>query len=75
MGKADKASNLILEGRICVLINGSPYALVVPAVFVDFLSSPEDLNLKYQYSNLLRIVRIFAFFFAVFLPRIICSNY
>jgi len=38
--------------------------------FIDFLSSPEDVNLKYQYSNLLKIIRIFAFLITLFLPGI-----
>lgn len=66
--RPDKAANYILEGRVVILVNGSPYALIVPAILIDFLSSPEDLNLKYQYSNLLRILRFIAFIITLLTP-------
>ncbi len=49
--RSDKASLHILEGRVVVIVDGSPYVLIMPGVFLDFLSSPEDINLKHQYSN------------------------
>ena len=75
--RPDKSANHLLEGRVVVLVNGSPYALIMPGVFIDFLSSPEDVNLKYQYSNLLKIVRIIAFIITLFLPGlyVAISNY
>lgn len=68
--RPDKAANHLLEGRVVILVNGSPYCLIVPGVFVDFLSSPEDINLKFQYSNLLKVIRILAFLITLFLPGI-----
>ena len=68
--RPDKAANHILEGRVAIIVNGSPYVLVVPGVFLDFLSSPEDLNLKHQYANLLKIVRFFATFITLLLPGV-----
>ena len=75
--RPDKSANHLLEGRVVVIVNGSPYALIMPGVFIDFLSSPEDVNLKYQYSNLLKIVRIIAFLITLFLPGlyVAISNY
>lgn len=71
--RPDKAVNHLFEGRIVIIVNGSPYVLVVPCVLVDFLSSPEDLNLKYQYSNMLRIVRLISAFFTLLLPAFYLS--
>lgn len=66
--RPDKVVNFIYEGRVAIVINGSPYVLVAPGVLVDFLSSPEDLNLKYQFSNILRFIRIIAMLLALLLP-------
>lgn len=66
--RPDKTANYLLEGRVAVIVNGSPYVLVMPGVFFDFLSSPEDTNLKFQYANLLKFVRILAFFITLLLP-------
>lgn len=73
--RPDKACNYLLEGRVVVLVNGSPYCLVMPGVLIDFLASPEDTNIKYQYANLLKIIRLIATFITLLLPRIICCNY
>lgn len=75
--RPDRASRYILAGRVVVIVNGSPYALVMPATFMDFLSSQEDTNIRYQYANLLKIVRGIALFLALLLPGlyIAISNY
>ena len=75
--RPDKAVNHLLEGRVVVIVNGSPYCLIMPGVFIDFMSSPEDVNLKYHYSNLLKFVRIIAFVITLFLPGfyVAISNY
>ena len=66
--RPDKAANHILSGRVVVIVNGSPCVLIMPCVFVDFLSSAEDPNLKFQYANLLKFVRLVAFFITLLLP-------
>jgi len=66
--RPDRAANNLLEGRVVVLVNGAPFALIMPSVLVDFLTSPEDVNLKFQYSNLLRFIRIVALAITMLLP-------
>ena len=66
--RPDKTSTYLLEGRVAVIVNGSPYALIVPAVFIDFLESSEDRNIKYQFANLLKIIRIGALLITLLLP-------
>lgn len=66
--RPDKAATSLLEGRVVVLVNGSPYSLIMPATFFDFLNSAEDTNLKHQYSNLLKFIRIIAFISTLLLP-------
>ncbi len=66
--RPDKATNYLLEGRVVIIVNGSPYCLIAPGTFIDFISSPEDLNLKFQFANLLKIIRILAFIITLLLP-------
>lgn len=66
--RPDKAANHLLEGRVVILVNGSPYSLIAPGILIDFLSSPEDLNLKHQYANLLKFIRLIAAFITLLLP-------
>ena len=71
--RPDNAAQHLLEGRIVVLVNGSPYALILPAIMIDFLTSPEDKNLKSIFANFLRGIRILCSFFALLLPGLYVS--
>lgn len=66
--RPDNAVKNLLQGRVIVLVNGSPYALIMPAVLIDFLSSPEDTNLKTVFANFLKQIRALATFFTLLLP-------
>lgn len=66
--RPDNAVKNLLQGRVIVLVNGSPYALIMPAVLIDFLSSPEDTNLKTIFANFLKRIRALAAFFTLLLP-------
>lgn len=68
--RPDNVSNYLLEGRVAVIVNGSPFALVMPSTFADFMTSIEDTNLNYKFSDLLRIVRILAALITLLLPGI-----
>ena len=66
--RSDKAANYLMLGRIVVLVNGSPFAIILPAILVDFLTSPEDFNLNYHYANFLRLLRTIALVGALLVP-------
>ena len=66
--RPDNAVKALLQGRVIVIVNGSPYALILPAVLIDFLSSPEDTNLKTIFANFLKVIRVISAFLALLLP-------
>ncbi len=66
--RPDRTCNYLLKGRVVILVNGSPFSIILPAVFTDFLSSPEDFNLNYHYANFLRCLRCLALICALSLP-------
>lgn len=66
--RPDKATKYLFEGRVVVLVNGNPYCLVMPATLVDFISSPEDTNLKFQFANFLKFLRLIAMAITLLLP-------
>ncbi|MEH7098193.1 spore germination protein [Neobacillus vireti] len=63
------AANL-LEGRVAVIIDGTPLALVMPATFWQFLQASEDYYHRYHISIFLRLLRIIFVFIALTLPSI-----
>ena len=66
--RPDKASKHLLAGRVVVIVNGTPYAIIMPGLLFDFLTSPEDTNLKTSFGNFLRVLRIIAAFITLLLP-------
>jgi len=68
--RPDKCAKSLYQGRVVVILNGNPYALIMPAVAIDFLSSPEDTNLKSNFANFLRFLRIIAVIITLLLPGV-----
>lgn len=66
--RPDRTCNYLFGGRVAILINGSPFSLIVPGMLIDFLTSPEDVNLNYVYTNFLRFIRIIALLISLTLP-------
>ncbi len=73
--RPDKAAKYLLKGRVIVIVNGTPYGIIMPSILIDFLTSPEDTNMKVNFANFLRGLRFLAAFITLLLPRIICSHY
>lgn len=67
--RPDTAAAALLEGRIAILIDGTPFVLLVPAVFTQFLQSAEDY---YHRSDLglIRALRFVAFFISLYGPAL-----
>lgn len=68
--RPDKVTAEILEGRVAILSDGSPFALMVPTIFVQFLQSSEDYYERYIISSFLRILRLVAMFISLLLPSV-----
>lgn len=66
--RPDRTAKAILDGKIAIIVDGSPYALLMPATFHELNESTEDSYLRTPYSNMLRIVRAMAFFLSMLLP-------
>lgn len=66
--RPDNASTALLDGKVVIIVNGSPFCLIVPCTFFDLLASPEDKNLNFRFANFLKLVRLFACSISVLLP-------
>lgn len=60
----------MFEGKVVVLVNGNPYALIMPATYIDFIASPEDTDLKPAFANFLKIIRGISILITLLLPAI-----
>jgi spore germination protein KA len=68
--RPDKAAAQLLDGRVAILIDGTPFVLLVPTVFFQFLQSSEDYYERYPLGFAIRLVRCLAFFLSLFLPAL-----
>ncbi|MRG84706.1 spore germination protein [Salinibacillus xinjiangensis] len=63
--RPDKAVGNVLEGRVAILVDGSPFALIVPAIFNQFYQTSEDYIERYMITSIIRVVRFMALIFSL----------
>lgn len=68
--RPDVAAACLLEGRVAILVDGTPFLLVVPALFVQSFQSAEDYYHRADISTFLRMLRFTCFFIALLLPSL-----
>ena len=68
--RPDRAAMALLEGKIVILTDLSPYALILPSFFFDYFHTVDDYYQKNSNTTFIRIIRVIAFFIAIFLPAI-----
>ena len=68
--RPDKTSQALLEGKIAVIVDNSPYALIMPTFFIDFFKVPEDYYVKTFTTNFARFLRTISFLISLLLPAI-----
>lgn len=71
--RPDRTASHLMEGRVAILADGSPFAIIVPISIFNLIHSPEDSYLRWQYGTALRFLRLFAIFIALLLPAIYLS--
>jgi spore germination protein KA len=68
--KPDKVAAKMLEGRIAIFCDGTPFVLTVPHLFVETLQVSEDYYSRPYLASLMRLLRILALFLTVATPAL-----
>lgn len=63
------AANL-LEGRIAIVVDGTPFVLMLPYLFIEYFQANEDYYNNFIYSSINRLLRVFAFFLSTSVPSV-----
>ncbi len=66
--RPDRVVGNLLEGRVVILVENTPVALVVPTPFIAFLQAPDDYNEIVPIGSFVRLLRGISGFVALFLP-------
>ncbi|MFE6078684.1 spore germination protein [Paenibacillus sp. NPDC057886] len=71
--RPDRVISGLLEGRVAILLDGTPFALIVPSTFSMLLQSPEDYYERWIPGTFLRMLRFLAATLAMFAPALYIS--
>jgi len=66
--RPDTTVAALLEGRVAILIDGTPFVLLVPALFVHFMQTSEDYYQRADISTLIRLIRYMSFIIVLLAP-------
>ncbi|MFW6409512.1 MAG: spore germination protein [Halanaerobiales bacterium] len=75
--RPDRAVSCLVEGKVVILVENTPFVLMLPATLNMFLQAPDDYNDTFIVSSLIRLLRYFTFLVSIFLPGlyIAIANY
>lgn len=66
--RPDRTVFALEKGKILVMIDGSPFVLIAPAIFYDFMSAMDDIYQFYWTTLFIRLLRYGGLFITLFLP-------
>lgn len=66
--RPDVAVSKLLEGRVLVMVEGTPFVIFVPSLFSDNFQSVDDYDNPPFYAGFIRILKYFSFVLSIFLP-------
>lgn len=66
--RPDKAVSCLQEGKLAIMLDGSPFTLLMPMSFFSALQAPDDYYSNWMLGSLNRLIRLFALLIAIFLP-------
>ena len=66
--RPDKVAAGLLEGRVAIFTDGTPFVLIVPAEMASLLQTPDDYYEKVPIGSLVRILRMMAIGISLLLP-------
>ena len=68
--RPDMVATALLEGKMAIVIDTSPYVLIIPAFFIDFINPAIDNYSKSKNVNFIKVLRLFAYFLSMIAPAL-----
>ncbi len=66
--RPDRAASMLAEGKVVVIVQGSPFVLVLPTTAGDLIEATEDNYVRVPEANMMRVVRLFGMALSLLLP-------
>lgn len=68
--RPDRIASVLAEGKVAIMVDGSPHVLIGPTTLVEFFGSFEDYFLNYILASFFRIIRMFSVLFSLLITPI-----
>lgn len=68
--RPDAVAGNLLDGRIAILVDGTPFSLIIPSTLNMFFQTAEDYYQRYDIATFLRMLRFVSFLIALLMPSI-----
>ncbi|WP_244163147.1 spore germination protein [Paenibacillus pectinilyticus] len=68
--RPDRTVAHLMEGRVVILSDGDPTALILPVTFFAFYQSPDDYHSRWIVGSFIRLIRLGSFFIASIVPAL-----
>ena len=66
--RPDRVAKALTEGRVALILNGNPHALIFPTNICELIYSASDSYLRAPYANFTMLIRLIAMGISVLLP-------
>ncbi|NLM34910.1 MAG: spore germination protein [Clostridiales bacterium] len=71
--RPDVVAAALLEGRVALIVDNTPFCVLVPTTLAALFQSPDDYNQRWLYASTIRLVRFIAILLSIILPAIYVS--
>lgn len=68
--RPDIVAAKLLEGRIAIIVDGSPVALTAPHIFIEYFQSNDDYYTNFYFGSIGRLIRVLGFIMTISVPAI-----
>lgn len=68
--RPDSVAGNLLEGRVAIFVDGTPFVLIAPTTFFMFLHAVEDYYQRYDITTLIRLLRFICLVISLFGPAL-----
>ncbi|MHC6181292.1 spore germination protein [Clostridium sp. JNZ X4-2] len=66
--RPDVVASALYEGRIAIVVDNSPFAIIVPTTMANLFQSPDDYYQRWIYSSTIRIIRFMSIIITLIMP-------
>jgi spore germination protein KA len=71
--RPDFVATALMRGKIAILVDGTPFASILPAVFTNFFQTTEELYVRNYTGSFLMIIRFISYIIALLTPGVYCA--